>query len=106
MFAPAIALLALSFGVRHTLAATYDIEDSYVGSGFLGGFVHEAISDPTHGRVKYVDQTTALAKNLTFASDSTFIIRADSTTTLSASGPGRNSVRVRSRKTYTTHVAM
>lgn len=54
----------------------------------------------------YVDQATAVSKNLTFASGDTLILRADDTTVLSASGPGRDSVRIRSVKTYTTHVAM
>ena len=54
----------------------------------------------------YVDQATALSKNLTFASGDTLILRSDDTTVLSASGPGRDSVRIRSTKAYTTHVAM
>nr|2CL2_A Chain A, PUTATIVE LAMINARINASE [Phanerodontia chrysosporium]2W39_A Chain A, PUTATIVE LAMINARINASE [Phanerodontia chrysosporium]2W52_A Chain A, PUTATIVE LAMINARINASE [Phanerodontia chrysosporium] len=86
--------------------ATYHLEDNWVGSAFLSTFTHEAIADPTHGRVNYVDQATALAKNLTYASGDTLILRADHTTTLSPSGPGRNSVRIRSIKTYTTHVAV
>ena len=32
----------------------YTIRDTYVGEGFLSGFTHQAISDPTHGRVQYV----------------------------------------------------
>jgi hypothetical protein len=56
-------------------------------------------------RRNYVDQATALAKNLTFASADTLVLRADSTTVLNPSGAGRDSVRIRSVKTYTTHVA-
>ena len=33
------------------LGATYSISESYQGSDFLNGFHHQAISDPTHGRV-------------------------------------------------------
>lgn len=54
----------------------------------------------------YVNQATAVAQNLTYASGNTLVLRADHTTTLSASGPGRNSVRIRSVKTYTTHVSV
>lgn len=54
----------------------------------------------------YVDQATALAQNLTYSSGDTFIIRADHTTTLSASGPGRNSVRIQSNKQYFNHVTV
>ena len=54
----------------------------------------------------YVDQDTALADNLTYASGDTFIIRADHKTVLSSSGPGRNSVRIQSNKQYYNHVAV
>lgn len=54
----------------------------------------------------YVDQATALSKNLTYASGDTFIMRADHTTTLTASGPGRNSIRIQSNKQYSTHVVV
>ena len=51
-----------------------------------------------------MDSTTAMQQNLTFASSDHFILRADSKTVLSASGPGRNSIRLRSNKQYTTSV--
>ena len=54
----------------------------------------------------YVDQATALAKNLTFAAGNTLIMRADDFNVLNAAGPDRDSVRIRSLKTYTTHVAV
>ncbi|KZT38118.1 family 16 hypothetical endo-1,3(4)-beta-glucanase from glycoside hydrolase [Sistotremastrum suecicum HHB10207 ss-3] len=100
LFVPLFALLG---SVR---AATYKLQDNYVGSNFLTGFTHQAIADPTHGRVTYVNQQTALAKNLTYANGNHFVMRADDTTTLTASGPGRNSVRIQSVKTYTTHVVV
>ncbi|KAF9443774.1 glycoside hydrolase family 16 protein [Macrolepiota fuliginosa MF-IS2] len=86
--------------------ATYSISDTVAGSTFFNFFDFEAIADPTHGRVNYVDQATAAAQNLTFAGSSNSIIRADFKTVLDPNGPGRNSVRVRSKKTYTTHVAV
>ncbi|KAI0698253.1 putative laminarinase [Cytidiella melzeri] len=88
------------------LAATYGLSDNFVGASFLSGFVHEAIADPTGGRVNYVNQATAVAQNLTYAQGNTLVLRADHTTTLSASGPGRNSVRIKSVKAYTTHVTV
>ncbi|KAL5508546.1 hypothetical protein ACEPAH_6165 [Sanghuangporus vaninii] len=94
----------LSLGPALVPATSYSLSDNFVGDGFLSGFEHEAIADPTNGRVTYVDQATALADNLTFASSDSFVIRADDTTVLAASDPGRNSVRIRSLKTYTTHV--
>ncbi|KAH8100225.1 putative laminarinase [Cristinia sonorae] len=100
-----LALAAASV-VPTALAATYSLSDNHVGSDFLSSFVHEAIADPTHGRVNYVDQATAVRLNLTFAQGNTLVLRADSSSVLSPSGPGRNSVRIRSQKTYTTHVAV
>ena len=54
----------------------------------------------------YVDQATALDQNLTYAHGDTLIMRADNWSHLDPSGPGRNSVRIRSNKTYTTHVVV
>lgn len=101
IFTHLAALYALVVSVH---GATYHLSDNIVGTDFLNEFTHEAISDPTHGRVNYVNEATALAKNLTFATDSTFIIRGDHNTVLSASGPGRNSVRIQSNKQWSTHV--
>lgn len=33
------------------IAATYSLSDNYVGTSFLSAFTHEAIADPTDGRV-------------------------------------------------------
>ena len=43
------ALLILFSG--SVLAASYTLQDSHVGSGFLNAFSFQAIPDPTHGRV-------------------------------------------------------
>ncbi|TFK50003.1 endo-1,3(4)-beta-glucanase-like protein [Heliocybe sulcata] len=92
--------------VASVYAATYSLSDNWVGSGFLNGFTFETIADPTDGRVTYVDQATAVSKNLTYTSSDTFIMRADDTTVLASSDPGRDSVRIKSDNTYTTHVAV
>lgn len=52
----------------------------------------------------YVSQSTALADNLTYVSSDTLIMRVDDTTTLSSSGAGRNSVRIKSNTQYNYHV--
>ncbi|KAJ7450860.1 laminarinase [Mycena latifolia] len=98
--------LALSFAVSSAHGATYQMAENIVGSGFYNSFNFEAIPDPTAGRVNYVDQATAMNGNLTFASGNTFILRADDTTVLDPNGAGRNSVRLSSKNTYTTHVAV
>ncbi|OCH86677.1 putative laminarinase [Obba rivulosa] len=92
--------------VSRTLAATYSLNQNYVGTDFLSAWTHQAIADPTNGRVNYVDQATALSLNLTYANGDTLVMRADDTTVLSASGPGRNSVRIMSNAAFTHHVAV
>lgn len=44
----------------------FDLTDTYIGRDFLDRWTWETIDDPTHGRVDYVDQETALELNLTF----------------------------------------
>jgi len=82
-------------------AYRYSLEDEIIGEKFFHTFSHEAIDDPTHGRVEYVDESTARSLNLSYASDDHFIIRGDHTTRLSAQQPkGRKSVRIQSKKAY------
>ncbi|KAG9124142.1 hypothetical protein FRC07_012686 [Ceratobasidium sp. 392] len=97
-------LASLAVAASVVRAGVYSITDTFKGTSFLTGFDHIAIADPTHGRVNYVNQATAVNQNLTYASDNTLILRADHKTKLSASGPGRNSVRIQSKKKYSTHV--
>lgn len=85
---------------------TYQLSNKIVGNDFYDNFNWEAIVDPTHGRVTYVDQPTSQNLNLTFTSSDTFILRTDFTTVLDPNGPGRQSVRIRSNAAYTTHVAI
>jgi len=102
----ALPLALFASLVPTALAGAYSLTDNHIGADFLSTFMHEAIADPTNGRVNYVDQATAVRLNLTYAQGNTLVLRADSTSTLNPSGPGRNSVRIRSQKTYTTHVAV
>lgn len=53
-----------------------------------------------------MDQATAEAKNLTFASGDTFIVRVDDTEVLNPSGPGRSSARIMSNEMFDTHVTV
>ncbi|KAF8901351.1 glycoside hydrolase family 16 protein [Gymnopilus junonius] len=87
-------------------AATYLLTDEIIGLSFYDAFIWESFADPTNGRVSYVDRVTSDMMNLTFASPDTFILRADSENVLDPSGPGRNSVRIRSKQTYTSHVSV
>ncbi|KAG8722106.1 hypothetical protein FRC09_006809 [Ceratobasidium sp. 395] len=78
------------------------LSDSYQGKDFLESFTFEAMPDPTHGRVNYVDMKTAIAHNLTQCTrQGSFIMRTDSTTVLDPNGPGRESIRLQSKKQWT-----
>ncbi|KAF6756895.1 glycoside hydrolase family 16 protein [Ephemerocybe angulata] len=101
-----LAYIACFFSVTRVLGATYSLSDNVLGNGFYDAFKWETIDDPTHGRVKYVDQGTSRSQNLTYASGDTFILRTDFKTYLNNGGPGRQSVRIMSKRTYTTHVAV
>ncbi|KAH9920472.1 putative beta-glucanase from glycoside hydrolase family GH16 [Fomitopsis serialis] len=103
IYAAAVSSLSLLPAIR---AGSYSINQTNIGSNFLTNFEWEDIADPTKGRVHYVNQSTALANNLTFTSDDTFIMRADYTTNLTASGSGRMSNRIKSYAQYRTHVAV
>ncbi|KAJ3570796.1 hypothetical protein NP233_g4172 [Leucocoprinus birnbaumii] len=101
-----IALL-LSSLLAPAYAGTYSISHTVLPTGFLDFFEFEAIADPTHGRVNYVNKATAVAQGLVKkASNTSYIIRADDKTVLNPSGAGRNSVRIKSTKTFTKHVAV
>ncbi|KAJ7111332.1 glycoside hydrolase family 16 protein [Mycena epipterygia] len=98
-----VPTLALSLAASSVLGATYQMAENIVGTGFYNSFNFEAIADPTSGRV---DQATAMSANLTFASSNKFVLRADDTTVLDPNGAGRKSVRLSSKNTYSTHVAV
>ncbi|KAH7102127.1 concanavalin A-like lectin/glucanase domain-containing protein [Auriculariales sp. MPI-PUGE-AT-0066] len=109
-----VALVANSFPFIAAAAASSPIQNPYLvkdvstGSSFYDNFDFDNISDPTHGRVVYVDKATAQGHNLTYAapSGSSFVLRTDATTVLTSGGPGRESVRLRSKNLYGTHVVI
>lgn len=61
VFADSIVEMRSTFAVLASsvlpvaFAATYGLVDNHVGADFLSTFTHEAISDPTHGRVWVFD---------------------------------------------------
>jgi len=77
-------------------------QDTYAGETFFDGFDFWNASDPTDGTVNFVNQSVAIQKNLTYVtSDGTVIMKADDFTTLPL-GTYRDSVRISSKKSYTT----
>ncbi|KAJ7287593.1 glycoside hydrolase family 16 protein [Mycena rebaudengoi] len=97
-----ILLLGLS---AHVLASeSYSLADTYMGNDFFEHWQWETLADPTHGRVNYVDQATAQAKNLSMATENSFVMRADNTNRVPPASRGRDSVRITSKAAYETSV--
>jgi hypothetical protein len=103
------------------LAQSYSLSDTFVGRHFLDAWKWETMDDPTHGRVNYVDQPTAINANLSFgmsplsiihfyrlnvfflyvpASDTKFVMRAESHNIVPATARGRDSIRISSNAAY------
>ncbi|KIW12123.1 hypothetical protein PV08_09397 [Exophiala spinifera] len=78
--------------------ASYVIEDDYNSDSFAGMFDFFTDDDPTHGYVNYVDYNTASSSGLYKVQNGQVYMGVDSTNT--ASGRGRNSVRIASKNTY------
>ncbi|KZT06239.1 glycoside hydrolase family 16 protein [Laetiporus sulphureus 93-53] len=106
MWSALTSLLITSTLALRALAETWSIDATYIGQDFLNAWSFENITDPTGGRVTYVDQATALADNLTYVTDDTLIMRCDYTTVLTSDDPGRNSVRIKSNAQYNYHVTV
>ena len=67
----ALRLLPLALALVHDRAGAdaqkqYVLKEKFVGRDFLDAWTWETMDDPTHGRVNYVDQRTALQKNLSY----------------------------------------
>ncbi|KAJ3510435.1 hypothetical protein NLJ89_g4674 [Agrocybe chaxingu] len=77
-------------------------EDEYSGKNFFDNFDFFSWRDPTEGMVNYVNRTTAFARNLAYVTDDDKVVmRTDNTSTLER-GIYRDSVRINTKKTYTT----
>lgn len=113
-------LLCLAHVLIPAASANFLLKDSYIGHNFFDGWKWETLDDPTHGRVNYVDEGTARASNLSYgelrprlatphivahhprvsATDSKFVMRADSFKTVDPGARGRDSVRISSYNAY------
>jgi len=80
----------------------YTIADNYTGTSFFNNFDYFTGYDPSSGFVHYVPAETADSTqyNLTYASSSSAVLRVDTTDTDASTG--RYSVRITSKKQYTT----
>ncbi|KIJ18732.1 glycoside hydrolase family 16 protein [Paxillus involutus ATCC 200175] len=104
---PTYLLIPLSILAEATFAQSlqsltdqYVLNTSFVGSEFFQGFTWQDIDDPTHGYVNYVDKETAVERNLSYATQDTFIMRADDWSVVEPGARGRDSVRLQSQNAY------
>ena len=79
--------------------ATYELDDDYSPDKFTSMFNFITYDDPSHGYVNYVNQSTAESLGLLKLENGKLYIGADHTNV--ASGRGRNSIRINSKKRYT-----
>lgn len=113
--------ISLALALAPATVAHYHLADTFIGHDFINGFNWETFDDPTHGRVNFVDQPTALSSNLSFgklfqyhpavailanevnalsASSDSFVMRADSTQVVAPASRGRDSIRITSHNAY------
>lgn len=78
--------------------ASYMMEDDYEPSSFFSMFDFFTSADPTNGYVQYVDQSTAQTEGLINTNNGAAYMGVDHTNV--ASGTGRSSVRLTSKKSY------
>ncbi|KAI0470964.1 glycoside hydrolase family 16 protein [Xylariaceae sp. FL0804] len=81
----------------------YSLADTYNGTSFFDNFDYFTGYDPAAGFVHYVPQEQAESLNLTYASDSSAVLRVDTSVGPSSSpdaSTGRFSVRVSSKTQY------
>jgi hypothetical protein len=116
-------LAALSLSLSQCASASFYLKDKWVGDDFFRDWNWETKNDPTHGRVNYVSQAEAIAKNLSYGTSSSrfslipldvqihftgtssvendaFIMRANDWSIVDASARGRDSVRISTQNAY------
>ncbi|KAF2254883.1 glycoside hydrolase family 16 protein [Trematosphaeria pertusa] len=86
--------------VNDVHVAAYGLIDSYDASNWLSKFDVQAIADPTHGFVTYVNQQQAQQQGLIKTQNNQVYMGVDTTSVLNPNGAGRNSVRLQSKTAY------
>ncbi|KAF2117260.1 putative endo-1,3(4)-beta-glucanase, partial [Lophiotrema nucula] len=103
LFLRAGAILSALSSTALAGASLYEIEDSYQGSSFLEGFDFFTETDPTHGFVRYQDQTSAANAQLVkmIGNDQYIGVDYQNTEIVTNNGDGRASVRISTKQSYT-----
>ncbi|KDN39989.1 hypothetical protein RSAG8_08438, partial [Rhizoctonia solani AG-8 WAC10335] len=96
----ASSLSNLSSPRSYSTPDSFQLQEEIIGKQFYDAFNFDTFNDPTHGRVNFVDQGYAESNNLTYASDSKFVMRADSINLVKPGSRGRDSIRISSKKYY------
>ncbi|KAF5361256.1 hypothetical protein D9758_010301 [Tetrapyrgos nigripes] len=81
--------------------AAYTLQDLYQGESFFNDWNFFTDPDPTKGLVDYQSKDNAISKGLAFVQDGVTVLAVDSTTPV-PSGSNRASVRIESKKHYST----
>jgi len=95
-FKGAVVVLALLLVV--VVEGAYRLDSNFTGAGFFDNFNFFTDNDPTHGYVNFLNENDAKSKGLISANGNKVIIASDSTHV--ASGRGRDSIRLVSKKTW------
>ncbi|KAE8356403.1 putative endo-1,3(4)-beta-glucanase [Aspergillus coremiiformis] len=100
-----VGSIALSSLITSTIAdgpdSQYQLIEDWQGKNFLDYFKFFSGADPTNGFVTYTNQSYAESSGLIeVTSSGSFYMGVDYKTTLSANGPGRDSVRIESKEYY------
>jgi len=93
-------LAALSLALSQCASASFYLKDKWVGDDFFQDWNWGTKNDPTHGRVNYVSQAEAIAKNLSCVENNAFVMRADDWSIVVPSVRGRDSVRISTQNAY------
>ncbi|EXJ94023.1 endo-1,3(4)-beta-glucanase [Capronia coronata CBS 617.96] len=93
-----VSILSLTLLAAATATATYVIEDDYEASSFASMFDFYTDDDPTNGYVNYISQDDATSSGLYKIENGAVYMGVDNTNT--ASGRGRDSIRISSKKSY------
>ncbi|KAF2659298.1 glycoside hydrolase family 16 protein [Lophiostoma macrostomum CBS 122681] len=82
-------------------AEAYSLIETYDSSNWLSKFDVQAIPDPTHGFVNYINQAQAQSSGLFKTQNNQVYMGVDTTSVLNPNGVGRNSMRIQSKRSYT-----
>ncbi|KAF2750649.1 glycoside hydrolase family 16 protein [Sporormia fimetaria CBS 119925] len=91
----------LLFHISHVVSQQYQLVQTYNAENFFEDFNFFTGADPTGGFVDYVSHETASQLGLIRNYRSSVYIGVDTTNTYPPNGPGRQSVRLESKETFT-----